>query len=253
NYFLGLTLIFVENRTLSSLVPDDFVYFFRSECHFSASDLRDLVYVRSMTFNGKERVRFNSTVGKYVGFDTWGEKQANYWNGQKDYIARLSADKDRFCKYNVQLMASGMQDRKTEPDVRLSSTKPSSQKHPAMLMCSALGFYPKQIKVSWLRDGQTVTSDVTSTEELADGDWYYQIHSHLEYTPRAGESIVCRVEHSSFATPKELTWDPSMPEADRNKIIIGASGLVLGLVIAAAGGIYYKKKSGVRRMLVPTS
>jgi len=34
-----------------------------------------------------------------------------------------------------------------------------------------------------------------------------------------------------------------MPEPERNKIAIGASGLVLGIIIAAAGLIYYKKKS----------
>ncbi len=37
--------------------------------------------------------------------------------------------------------------------------------------------------------------------------------------------------------------DPSLPEPERNKIAIGASGLVLGIIIAAAGLIYYKKKS----------
>ena len=30
---------------------------------------------------------------------------------------------------------------------------------------------------------------------------------------------------------------------ERNKIAIGASGLVLGIVLSAAGFIYYKKKS----------
>ena len=54
-----------------------------------------------------------------------------------------------------------------------------------MLVCGVYNFYPKQIRVRWLRDGQEVTSDVTSTDELADGDWYYQIHSHLEYIPRS--------------------------------------------------------------------
>ncbi len=71
-----------------------------------------------------------------------------------------------------------------KPYVVLSSTTPPAGKHPSMLVCSVFDFYPKQIRVSWTRDGQEVTSDVTSTDELADGDWYYQIHSHLEYMPR---------------------------------------------------------------------
>uniref|UniRef100_A0AAY5EW74 Ig-like domain-containing protein n=1 Tax=Electrophorus electricus TaxID=8005 RepID=A0AAY5EW74_ELEEL len=76
-------------------------------------------------------------------------------------------------------------------------------------MTCAYNFYPKKIKVSWLRDGEPVTSDVTATEELADGDWYYQIHSHLEYTPKSGEKISCVVEHASFQKPMVTTPDHS--------------------------------------------
>ncbi|XP_069055117.1 rano class II histocompatibility antigen, A beta chain-like [Lepisosteus oculatus] len=234
---------------------DGYFYHVQRECRYSVSSkgVQDAEFIDRYYFNKLEFLRYNSTLNKYIGYTEHGVRNAERLNKDPAELAGQLSNRDGTCKPNAELYYSHILDKTAEPDVRLSSTKPSSQKHPAMLMCSALGFYPRQIKVSWLRDGQTVTSDVTSTEELADGDWYYQIHSHLEYTPRAGESIVCRVEHSSFATPKELTWDPSMPEADRNKIIIGASGLVLGLVIAAAGGIYYKKKSGVRRMLVPTS
>jgi len=105
---------------------------------------------------------------------------------------------------------------------------------------------------------------------MADGDWYYQIHSELEYTPKSGEKISCVVEHASFHKPMIYDWgkrrylrtvilvkylwtasfntpvyrtDPSLPESEKNKIAIGSSGLVLGIIIAAAGLIYYKKKS----------
>ena len=37
--------------------------------------------------------------------------------------------------------------------------------------------------------------------------------------------------------------DSSMPKAERNKIAIGAAGLLLGLVVCAAGLLYYRKTS----------
>ncbi|KAI9527160.1 hypothetical protein NQZ68_032740 [Dissostichus eleginoides] len=130
-----------------------------------------------------------------------------------------------------------------KPYVRLHSTVSPSGSHPAMLVCSVYEFYPKLIKVSWIRNGQEVTSDVTSSEELADRDWYYQVHSHLEYTPRSGDKISCMVEHVSLGEPLVTAWDPSMPESERNKVAIGAAGLILGLTLSLAGFIYYKRKS----------
>lgn len=89
----------------------------------------------------------------------------------------------------------------------LSLGRTSSGIHPAMLMCSAYEFYPRMIQLTWYRDGKEVTGgDVVSSEELADGDWYYQIHSHLEFTPKAGEKISCVVEHASLKEPLELVW-----------------------------------------------
>uniref|UniRef100_W5KEI7 Si:busm1-228j01.4 n=1 Tax=Astyanax mexicanus TaxID=7994 RepID=W5KEI7_ASTMX len=102
-------------------------------------------------------------------------------------------------------------------------------------MCSAYDFYPKPIELTWLRNGKKVTGDVVFSEELYDGDWYYQIHSQLEYSPGPAEQITCMVEHLSFS-------QPPLSEADRDKVVVGVTGLLMGVIIATTGLIYYKRK-----------
>ncbi|XP_042247604.1 rano class II histocompatibility antigen, A beta chain-like [Thunnus maccoyii] len=111
-----------------------------------------------------------------------------------------------------------------------------------MLVCSAYDFYPKQIRLTWLRDGQEVTSAVSFSEVMPDGDFYYQIHSYLEYTPTRGEKITCMVEHFSLSEPMLQVWDPSLPVSQQIQIILGVCGLMLGFAFITSGFIYYKKK-----------
>lgn len=69
-----------------------------------------------------------------------------------------------------------------EPYVVLSSMPPSAGQQPT-LACSVFKFYPKEIKVEWLINGEKATTGVSSTDVLPSGDWYNQIRSELEYTP----------------------------------------------------------------------
>ncbi|XP_076126454.1 H-2 class II histocompatibility antigen, E-S beta chain-like [Alosa pseudoharengus] len=221
------------------------------QCRFSSFDLSDLEYIRSMVFNNDQDIVFNSTVGKYVGYTEHGVQNAEEWNKLPGELERMRGEKERYCRRNTQNDINYILTKIVEPTVRLRLRKSSSGDQPAMLVCSAYNFYPKMIKLTWYRDDQEVTGDAISSEELADGDWYYQMHSHLEFTPKAGEKISCMVEHTSLKEPKELVWDSSMPEPERNKIAIGAAGLVLGLIVTAAGFIYYRTKAR-GRILVPS-
>ncbi|XP_066499494.1 H-2 class II histocompatibility antigen, I-E beta chain-like isoform X2 [Hoplias malabaricus] len=220
------------------------------ECLSSSSALTDVEYIRTIYFNKDPYARFNSTVGEFVGFSEYGVNQAKYWNSLP-YLQQMRGALESYCKNNLRNDFSVVLEKAVRPRVELKAEQQYSGGHTAMLMCSAYDFYPQAIDVYWQRDGKKVTTDVTATEELADGDWYYQVHSHLEYTPRSGERISCVVEHASFSEPMVYDWDPSLPDSERNKIAIGASGLVLGIILSAAGFIYYKKKSS-GRILVPS-
>ncbi|KAK2898884.1 hypothetical protein Q8A67_010302 [Cirrhinus molitorella] len=166
---------------------------------------------------------------------------AEGWNNSPFLVTqRTGVD---VCKFLFKINLTPDLVRVAKPKVKLSSVTRAGDRHLAVLMCSAYEFYPPHIKVSWLRDGKPVTSEVTSTMEMANGDWFYQIHSELEYTPKSGEKISCMVEHASFNKPMIYDWDLSLLEYERNKIAIGASGLVLGIITTATGLIYFKKKS----------
>uniref|UniRef100_A0A3Q0RSA3 Ig-like domain-containing protein n=1 Tax=Amphilophus citrinellus TaxID=61819 RepID=A0A3Q0RSA3_AMPCI len=243
--FLCFTLLF-----LTLCTADGFEHYTSTRCLFNSTELKDMEFIRSYYYNQIEYVRFSSSVGRFVGYTEFGAKTAENWNNDPAELSRIRAQKEIYCHYYCGLYYSHVLTKSVTPSVRLHSTTPLGVHHPAMLVCSVYNFYPKQIKVSWLRDGQEVTSDITSTEEYANADWLYQVHSKLEYLPRSGEKISCVVEHASLEEPLIIDWAPPMPETER-LVIVGAVGLILGLIIFLAGVIYTRKSGGL--ILVPSS
>ncbi|KAM7383500.1 hypothetical protein PAMP_003146 [Pampus punctatissimus] len=213
-------------------------------CQFSSPDGHNVLYLEQYYFNKILMAQYNSTLAKMIGYTKKTKEIADFLNRDTKFINH-QIWKTEVCKRNSrQVYTSGLLNP-VEPYVWLRSVEAVSSKHPGMLVCSVYNFYPKQIRVTWLRNGKKVTSDVTSIEELSNGNWLYQVHYYLEYTPIPGEKITCMVEHASLMEPKLYDWKPTSPSGV-SKIAVGIAGMLLGLVFSAAGLIYYKKKSAGR-------
>ncbi|XP_051245004.1 rano class II histocompatibility antigen, A beta chain-like [Dicentrarchus labrax] len=210
---------------------------FAACCTSKGPGFTDIEYIIKNYFNDKLLIEYNSTRGNWTGFTAYSIEEVKNWNSDPYNALQRSFEKKVLCTDNLHF-AQQLDNVRAVPTVKLKLVK-----HQPMLVCSAYNFYPKQIRMTWLRNGQEVTSAVSFSDALPDGEWYYQIHSYLEHTPTAGEIITCVVEHLTLSEPALHVWDPSLPAPERVKIVVGLCGLILGFIIVSSGFIYYKKMS----------
>uniref|UniRef100_A0A3Q1FKU9 Rano class II histocompatibility antigen, A beta chain-like n=1 Tax=Acanthochromis polyacanthus TaxID=80966 RepID=A0A3Q1FKU9_9TELE len=181
-----------------------YVYQMIADCEYG-DNITDMVYLVKNVFNLKLLNIYDSRVGKYISFGELGMRNAAHYNNQSWKMKDRKAEVETFCRYNVCSFFS-MRYIILPPNVRVHQTKPADYGEQSVLECSVWGFYPQEMRVSWLRDGEEVTTDVFSSEVLPNGDWSFQFHSYLELTLKRGERVICRVEHSSLQESLEVEW-----------------------------------------------
>ncbi|KAM9745909.1 rano class II histocompatibility antigen, A beta chain-like [Menidia menidia] len=227
--------------TFSSVFSDEDYYQVRACCAYSGEQSKDIEYTILTSFNKHIMMQYNSTRGNWTGFTAFSIYETQFWNADPyDRLERIF-EKKLLCEDNVKSIES-VGNLTTAPTVSIKLLRQPDGGHPALLLCSAYDFYPKQIRMTWSRNKQEVTSGVMYSDLLADGDLYYQIHSYLEYTPTFGETISCTVEHASLSEPKVTVWDNSLLADEVIQIIVGLCFLMLGSVIVTSGLIYYRKQ-----------
>ncbi|XP_060787050.1 H-2 class II histocompatibility antigen, A-F beta chain-like [Neoarius graeffei] len=211
-------------------------------CYFS-QNVSTVEFIYSWYFNNLEYLRYNSTSDKYMGFT----------DSMVSVVEQLNQDPSNSLSFLVGEICLEYRNKyyndilKTvKPEVLVRLLRAEVDLEPAVLVCSAYDYHPKGIKVSWLRNGEVISDglhhcDGSSTGELSNGDWYYQMHSYLEYRPRPRENIsviIMFVSVLPFVFLVDLI-EASLPEAERNKLIIGIFFLAFGIVLAIAGFLYY--------------
>uniref|UniRef100_A0A8C1PPB8 Ig-like domain-containing protein n=1 Tax=Cyprinus carpio TaxID=7962 RepID=A0A8C1PPB8_CYPCA len=193
-------VMFVAYSLFNSLFPSD-VYVFQDidECEFSKEDLSDMVYTVKLVFNQKLLCSYDSRLGKYVGYDEYGIRNAEHYNNQTWKMKQQKEELETICRANARLYI-----KKSELTEELHHKARYGQL--TTLECHAYDFYPQAINVTWLLDGSEVTGDVVSTEFMDNGDWSYQMHSYLELVLHRGVPVSCRVEHSGLEEPLVTLW-----------------------------------------------
>ncbi|XP_068922079.1 DLA class II histocompatibility antigen, DR-1 beta chain-like [Petaurus breviceps papuanus] len=213
---LLLTGVWIETLVVTLLVlnsqvaegrhtPDHFMEQVKGECYL-VNGTQHVRFVLRAIYNREEYARFDSDVGEFVAVTELGRPTAEKVKRQKDYLKRLRAAADN-CRHNYEVLESFLVQRRGEPEVIVCPSKMAPLGHHSLLVCSVTGFYPGDIEVRWILNGEEEMAGVVSTGLISNGDWTYQILVMLEMTPRHGDVYTCQVEHSSLQKPVILDWN----------------------------------------------
>ncbi|XP_062979051.1 rano class II histocompatibility antigen, A beta chain-like [Elgaria multicarinata webbii] len=219
-----------------------FLYQAKAECRF-INGTQQVRYLERYFYGRQEYVRFDSARGDFEAVTPLGEPTAKYWNRQEGGLQYQWAQVDAFCRYIYEnIYGPFSHRRRVQPSVSISPTKEDPLSPHTLLLCTAASFYPLEIEIQWLKNGQEQKEGVFYGEELHNGDWTYQTQVMLETKPEHGDVYTCQVEHASLEAPITVQWEPRKSDSARSKVWTGAVGAMLGVVFVAVGLSLYRKK-----------
>lgn len=166
---------------------------------------------------------------------------SKYLNQNESLLKRLENGL-RDCAVHTQPFWDALTHRSKPPSVRVAQTAPFNTREPVMLACYVWGFYPADVVITWMKNGQLVTPhNIKERAAQSNGDWTYQTVSYLALTPSYGDIYTCVVQHSGTPEPVRQDWTAGLSPIQMVKVSVSAATLGLGFIIFCLGLFHWRK------------
>ncbi|XP_014817557.1 PREDICTED: HLA class II histocompatibility antigen, DM beta chain-like, partial [Calidris pugnax] len=201
----------------------------------------------SIVFNKNPLVCYDSNAKKFVACD-WGllhnvaTAVATKLNNETTWVERAEARRQACHQLAPHFWGStGL--RRMPPQARVIASKTGNARAPVLLTCHVWGFYPPEVTVIWLHNGDIVgPGDHPPVSAIPNGDWTYQIQLTLMVAPVAGDTFTCSVQHVSLDQPLLEDWGPGLSPGLTLKVAAATVMMVLGLGFFIAGVHRYRAR-----------
>uniref|UniRef100_A0A8C3I080 Ig-like domain-containing protein n=1 Tax=Chrysemys picta bellii TaxID=8478 RepID=A0A8C3I080_CHRPI len=190
------------------------------------------------SYDGRDFLTFDKETMTWVAADIGAQITKRRWHAEVDDIQGWKHFQEETC---ISWLRSALEfgketlQRKVRPTARVSDR--SSHDGLTTLSCKVSGFYPRDITVTWLKNGESKQQDTYSEGILPSGDGTYQTWVTMEIDPKIKAHYSCHVEHESLLEPLSVSWEPN------NNLIPTVAGVITAVVlIGVIIGVVIRKK-----------
>nr|AFS51757.1 MHC class I antigen [Bos taurus] len=196
-------------------------------------------------YDGRDYIALNEDLRSWTAADTAAQITKRKWEAAGDAETWRNYPEGRCVEWLRRYLENGKDALlRADPPMAHVTHHPSSERE-VTLRCWALGFYPKEISLTWQREGEDQTQDMELVETRPSGDGTFQKWAALVVPSGEEQRYTCHVQHEGLQEPLILRWEPPQTSFLIMGIIVGLVLLVVAVVAGAV--IWRKKRSGEKR------
>ncbi|XP_025032812.1 major histocompatibility complex class I-related gene protein-like isoform X2 [Python bivittatus] len=197
-------------------------------------------------YDGKDFLTFDKETLTWVAPNPQAQITQRKWDSIPGFNQRRKAYLEEECfEWLEKYLSYGKETLlRTEAPVVTVSSRTEADDGMETHACRVHGFYPREIDVSWRRDGEVWPQDTFrgSVTPNADGTYHYWLSIRID--PKERDRYRCHVEHDGLQEPVEVAM--KVPESNLGHIIgclvAIVATVVLIIVVIAVILVYHKKR-----------
>ncbi|XP_063095305.1 class I histocompatibility antigen, Gogo-C*0203 alpha chain-like isoform X5 [Cavia porcellus] len=168
------------------------------------TDGRFLRGFQQLAYDGEDYIALSEDLSSWFAADTAAQITQSKWveaRVAEQYRAYL---KEECVEWLRRYLKNGKETLQRADPPETHVTHHLISREEVILRCWALGFYPKEISLTWQRDGQELTQDMELVETRPDGNGTFQKWVAVVVPPGEEQNYMCRVEHEGLPEPLTL-------------------------------------------------
>ncbi|XP_065740664.1 patr class I histocompatibility antigen, B-1 alpha chain-like [Phocoena phocoena] len=199
---------------------------------------------RQLAYDGADYIALNEDLSSWTAADAAAQITKGKWETAGAAERHRAYLEGRCVEWLLRYLKNGKDTlQRADPPKTHVTHHPISDRE-ATLRCWALGFYPKEISLTWQRDGEDQTQDMELVETRPSGDGNFQKWGALVVPSGEEQRYTCHVQHEGLQKPLTVRWEPPRPTVPIIYLIVGLVLLVVTGAVLAGAVIWRKKHSG---------